>query len=360
LRAVAALWVVLFHMRETIELVVPGVSPSLRSGYLGVDLFFVLSGFIISYNYGDRLGAWSLRSYGSFLWARLARFYPVHVFCLVAMLALGASGLADHIKIGDPARYSADAFFESVLLVHSWALPLAKSWNVPSWSISSEWFAYLMFPAFLAFASGAARLRLAWLYVAVLLVLAAAVYAATDFPGTAAYGLMRVIVCFAIGCVLHQGYQARLWSDARWGLIVPAAVLLALGSYMLLMPLGLPVLVWIPLPLAVVVYGLAWERGVIGRSLRWPLMHYGGRLSYSLYMTHYVCILTVRSHFPTKLMAEAGLAERIGALAIESAAILVAAIFTYHFVEEPCRRWMRRMKAPTILRLVTARGGTNS
>jgi len=357
---VAALWVVLFHMRQTIELVVPGVSPWLHSGYLGVDLFFVLSGFIISYNYGDQLGAWSLRSYGAFLWARLARFYPVHIFCLAAMLALGAAGVADRIKIGDPARYSADAFIESALLVHSWALPLAKSWNVPSWSISSEWFAYLMFPAFLAFASATARLRQASLYVAVLLALAASVYATTKYPGTAAYGLVRVIVCFAIGCMFHQCYQARLWSGARWGLIVPTAALLVLCGEMLLQPLGQLVLVWVPLPLAAVVYGLAWERGVIARWLGRPLMHYGGRISYSLYMTHYICILTVRSHLPTNLMADASLAERLGALAIESAAILLAAIFTYHFVEGPCRRWMRRLKAPAILRLVTARGSTNS
>jgi len=346
-------------MRQTIELVLPGVSPFLQPGYLGVDLFFVLSGFIISYNYSGRLGAWSLRSYSAFLWARLARFYPVHVFCLAAMLALGAGGVADRIKIGDPARYSVEAFFESLLLVHSWAIPLAKSWNVPSWSISSEWFAYLLFPAFLALASAAARLRLTVLYVGFLLALAAAVYVATDFPGTAAYGMVRVVVCFAIGCVLYQWFQARLWSGARWDIIVPAALLLTLVVYTLLRPFGVPLLVWVPLPLAAVVYGLAWERGTFGRWLRRPLMHYGGRLSYSLYMTHYVCILAVRSHFPTKLMADADLAERIGALAIECATILLAAVLTYHFIEEPCRRWMRRMKAPAMRRLATERDGTN-
>ena len=61
LRAVAAVWVVLFHYRGDVLTLLPAarpLEPLMASGYLGVDVFFVLSGFVLAYNYANRLGTW--------------------------------------------------------------------------------------------------------------------------------------------------------------------------------------------------------------------------------------------------------------------------------------------------------------
>ena len=65
LRIVAAVWVVLFHYRPLLAEASPGfrdaLAPALNAGAQGVDLFFILSGFVLTWNYLDRMGIWSTR-----------------------------------------------------------------------------------------------------------------------------------------------------------------------------------------------------------------------------------------------------------------------------------------------------------
>ena len=75
LRFFAAMWVVAFHYWPNLSSVMP---PLVAKGYLGVELFFVLSGFILCHVYLDSVADGGFR-YGSFLWARLARIYPLHL-----------------------------------------------------------------------------------------------------------------------------------------------------------------------------------------------------------------------------------------------------------------------------------------
>ncbi|HEY6576832.1 MAG TPA: acyltransferase family protein, partial [Mycobacterium sp.] len=87
LRIVAALWVVLFHFRPLLEQAAPGfrsaLAPVLNCGAQGVDLFFILSGFVLTWNYLDKMGeSWSTRATLHFLWLRLARVWPVYLVTL--------------------------------------------------------------------------------------------------------------------------------------------------------------------------------------------------------------------------------------------------------------------------------------
>ena len=158
LRAVAAVWVVLFHYRDDLLALVPGLAPLdtfMRAGYLGVDLFFPLSGFLLAYTYADRLGTFSWRASSDFVRNRFARVWPVHLLTLNLDLAVAA--LLGTLGVGaDGHRRTAQAYAENVAMVHTWFSD-RPSFNAPAWSISSEWFAYLLAPLlFVLVGAGAA------------------------------------------------------------------------------------------------------------------------------------------------------------------------------------------------------------
>ena len=98
LRIVAAVWVVLFHFRPWLEQVAPGfrsaLAPVLNCGAQGVDLFFILSGFVLTWNYLDRMGeSFSMRATLHFLWLRLARVWPVY------LVTLHLAARVDHLHV---------------------------------------------------------------------------------------------------------------------------------------------------------------------------------------------------------------------------------------------------------------------
>jgi len=149
LRFIAAAAIVLFHYRSQMTELVPAfavLEPIAAAGYLGVDLFFVLSGFILTYNYLDWFQRLERRAYLRFLGFRFARIYPVHLFTigflalpLVLAIALGES-------LSHPENFSVEDLVRNLLLIHAWTTATLLNWNYPSWSISAEWFAYLLFP----------------------------------------------------------------------------------------------------------------------------------------------------------------------------------------------------------------------
>lgn len=169
LRGIAALYVVLFHC----QVFIPGFdlrpwTGLLDKGYLAVDFFFILSGFILAYVYARDFDA-GRGSYRRFLFLRLARVGPVHLAMLLAaaVVILPAYGFGEVANMTNSPRTLAS----SVLLLHAWGGDRALSWNFPSWSISAEWFAYLIFPAALWASARLSGRRLAALGAAMVMVL---------------------------------------------------------------------------------------------------------------------------------------------------------------------------------------------
>jgi peptidoglycan/LPS O-acetylase OafA/YrhL len=152
IRGIAALLVVLFHIPvwntrlHDIQFV--------QNGYYMVDLFFVLSGFVMNLNYGDRLH--SLGDLTRFQFLRLGRLYPVHLlFLLLGILTSASSWIAVTAFGLNNAHGSAikDATFaslaEQLLLIHSLGFfKIVHPFNLPSWSISVEFYTYLVFGIF--------------------------------------------------------------------------------------------------------------------------------------------------------------------------------------------------------------------
>jgi peptidoglycan/LPS O-acetylase OafA/YrhL len=140
-RFFAAIYVVLFHFSGR---VIPFWN-HIGSGYLGVDLFFVLSGFILMYNYADKATS-QITFYRLFLSARIARIYPAFILAFIlAAPAVISFALSRHSPAEAWAK-TAVAGVATLSLVHAWFPRLASFWNFPSWSVSGEMFFYLCFP----------------------------------------------------------------------------------------------------------------------------------------------------------------------------------------------------------------------
>ena len=153
LRGAAALLVVFYHIEFHSAqwpnyLTDNGLT---RHGYLAVDLFFILSGFVISANYSARIN--SFLEGRKFLFLRFFRLYPLHVAVLMALFLFECVKLAvQYFALMTPSQQppftgdrSPGALVASLLLINGWHVSDVAAWNGPSWSISCEFAAYLLF-----------------------------------------------------------------------------------------------------------------------------------------------------------------------------------------------------------------------
>ena len=191
LRGFAALAVLFYHIRSGMAGFLPErVIAVLAQGYLAVDLFFVLSGFVLWWTYGAEFRDQGIRAAPRFIVRRFARIFPLHVAILSAMLLFAVALLVSGRDPG--AHYSFAALPAHYLLAQNWGFGNGLTWNDPAWSISTEWAAYLL----LAIAGGwLTRLpRGAWSFPSLIIAMAAGLgwwFAATgrasigdDIPAT--------------------------------------------------------------------------------------------------------------------------------------------------------------------------------
>jgi peptidoglycan/LPS O-acetylase OafA/YrhL len=145
LRGVAACWVVVYHLVGYEAYAPTGLAGNfIRHGYLAVDVFFLLSGFVMALSYWqlfDRNP--SIQTYAVFLLRRLARLYPLYAVIIAVMLVLQIAGVSHALSRTDFGA----PLMENLLLVQAWGF--GNSLNAPAWSISTEFAAYLLFPLIL-------------------------------------------------------------------------------------------------------------------------------------------------------------------------------------------------------------------
>ena len=131
LRGAAALTVAIYHF-----------SPS-WAGYLAVDFFFVLSGFVLSHTYLYRKTPITLRE---FTIRRLARLYPLQIFTLLMFILVWITIQGQIPVQPDGTLFT---FFQQLTLTHNVGLnPSGLSWNYPGWSISVEFWVNIAFILF--------------------------------------------------------------------------------------------------------------------------------------------------------------------------------------------------------------------
>ncbi len=344
IRFFAASFVLLYH----IEIIyVHDMFPEFRNmlwlffggGYLGVDLFFILSGFILSYNYSDTFREIKSKDYFLFLCKRLARVYPVHLFTLLTLGLAVFTLYQGGVDYPDKEDYTLIGFISNLLLVQAWELPMPHNWNNVSWSISAEWFAYLLFPFLAIVFSRATSYRsiMALLVLSYVLLITALLIARYQFDfAPRDVGLIRLFFEFSMGVLLHKLFFAspeknrteppaiKFW---HW-LIVPFLIISFCIDISLIW--AVPLFSWL-------ILASARNHLSFNHLLVKPSMVYGGQISYALYMVHGMIFVWITLYFSASEIASYGNAASIGFILAYTATSYLAAAFVYHYVESPSR-----------------------
>lgn len=338
LRFFAAAWVVSFHYWPSLS---PDAVPAIVSkGYLGVEMFFVLSGFILSHVYLTGFGEGRFK-YGSFLWARVARVYPLHLAVLFALIVLGVVASAAGVVMEGKLFYW-PSLPANLFLVQAWGLAPEVAFNHPSWSVSAEWFAYLCFPAF-AWAAWRLKDRPKMAVTGALLLLFglyAVFQALAGFSLTQAtfqWGALRIVPCFAYGCAIWLLWRseaiktqrdALMWTGA---FVVLAIMLTSLGA-----PDGASVTAF-----GGIILALASLTSTGSRVLSGPVGVYLGEVSYSVYMVCFPWKL-VFTNAASKVLNLGDAPLPLWLWLVMAAGVVPVAMLGHHLVERPCRTALRR------------------
>lgn len=151
IRGVAALWVLIFHLWQTMDLPFTAWLKSIifiEDGWRAVDLFFVLSGFILMHVHGADFHSFSRARTIDFFKKRFFRVYPLNaaVLVLIAILVFSSPSYVAWVRALDPAVYSTAGFVQRLFLASRWGLPDFGEWNGVTWSLSVEIVGYAFFP----------------------------------------------------------------------------------------------------------------------------------------------------------------------------------------------------------------------
>jgi peptidoglycan/LPS O-acetylase OafA/YrhL len=347
IRGIAALWVVAYHYAIIPFDALPWgrVLPFVKFGYLGVDLFFFLSGFIIAYTHARDTATLAPRRVLHFWGLRFARIYPVHAAVLLAMVLMALAGPLLHVMPHHPENFYWRDLVWNMLLMQSWGVSPTVNWNFPSWSISSEWAAYLLFPLLaLALARIATRRQaVLWLLAETALFALAYVFffhgsldLKFDEGGFARFAVMRIAFEFPAGALawkLMTLHDVRRWP---WTALIAAALGVA---YVFAGTAARDLLVVLACFLAVLAGAVS--DTLVARVLGLAPIVWLGEVSYSIYMVHAPIRMTAGK-------AAGLLVARVGtgalgwlvALLLFALTIGVAAL-VHALIEEPGRHALR-------------------
>jgi peptidoglycan/LPS O-acetylase OafA/YrhL len=275
-------------------------------GYLWVEFFFALSGFILTYAYGSRLAElWRLKGYGAFLRARLIRLYPLHLFMLLLMLALvlGARALAasgGYVSIYDTPWHqdvSVKGFILSLALVQAWNTMDGLTWNGLSWFVSAEFALCLVFPLLLLAARGKAWRGVALIGCGTAALLALLFTSKHGFDITFHNGVLRGLADFTIGVGMAALFvrvpAARIPAWVHSGLQLFLVGLLAYSvTYTGWSHTHADL--YTVLPLIALVFALAFDKGVVARALMTRVPQRMGEWSYAIYLGQTAWLQAIR------------------------------------------------------------------
>jgi len=350
-RTLLAVNIMLFHFTPPhMQLLYPLINNS----YVFVGFFFLLSGYVLAYNYADRETPLSKRQFWK---ARFARLYPIYAFSLVfSALMVGQEWQAR----------SHGEFFAGIiltpLLLQGWDPWLATFWNTVAWTLSCDLFLYLLFPYLLRLPWPQKPMRLVSLVLTIWAVglIPHTIYLFTNPDHLAApidrysygfwlralkYSPPAYLCTFMAGIALGK-LQARIRLTQQQRTVVAVASLAAITLFFAFVVDHVPYILMhggflVPLFGALVI-GLS-GKNFVASAFAWKPIELLGQCSYCLFLLHFNLINMIRQyHVPERLHVAAYDPWFSYVVAI---ALSVAAMY---WVEKPARRWILGQREPQL------------
>lgn len=358
LRGIAALLVVFYHIGwmyplYNIEL--------FRNGALMVDLFFVLSGFVMVHSYGSKLG--EKGSFKKFIFARFWRIYPLHFVFLIVFLGIEVAKYIAETQLAlnsnNPAfsKSNFESFIYHLLLIHSMGFQEQGSFNSPSWSISVEFYAYILFAiTIILFTTDRSRNIISLCIVIFSLVIICMV-GQTSLTFDYNYSFFRCTYGFFIG-VLAGGIFKAMSLKRSYTLkpvmeIITTSFLFLSIAYLFSIKHDNYLEFFAPPLIAILIIFLAFfPSSSLSKILDWKPFLWLGKVSYSIYMTHMAFIWSFSAVLkvvfdikvdPTQvdvLMTSMMFGTITTIFLI--ACVLLCSYFTFKYIEDPFRKFARK------------------
>lgn len=346
LRGVAACMVMFFHASLP-----PGAGDGgpfliiIRHGYLWVDFFFVLSGFVMALTYSrDFLARGTARAFPAFIAQRIARIWPLYIFASVVMLPFSPvwhGGATTWLQVTGRA-------VANLLMIQSWGF--SPSMNLNAWSISTEWLAYMTFPALLWLALRSGKHTSMIVAAGCVLILcgltwlpAIAIWQgglATNDPYSA-NPLFRCLAEFTLGLLAFRASQIFQGQAVAASRVAAPMICILIVALFTTSALDAVIAALFPL----LVLSLSQDRGVVARMLGSKPIHWLGMLSYSIYLLHPL-FSEIRWHLQWRLEAANVPHAAFLPVLIMLCGTILASMLTLYYVERPGRMLLRRALEP--------------
>jgi peptidoglycan/LPS O-acetylase OafA/YrhL len=336
LRFILALWIAVFHFGDMYDHAGMGSWPIMKAGVARVDVFFVLSGFVLTHVYWMRTAA--KFDFAGFLQARFARLFPLHMLALTLLLALvGAAHLMGAAQ--ETQGYGVQGFFANVFLLQAWAIPGSGKWNFPAWTISAEFTGYLLFPLFLMLATCFRRAPLLFLvctitFVLILDVMFRQLLGRSLTQSTQDLGAIRGSAVMLVGVAGRVAFERTTLSiKAGLGLAALGILIAGFAAYLALST-GI-----VALGGVLIVMGLATcDRQGMASFLNSRVFVELGKWSYGIFILHVPLYLALRH--AAGLLGFEFVVNMVTTMVCVCVVICASAI-AHYVIEEPARKWLR-------------------
>lgn len=351
LRGIAALYVVLYHFKAG-NFFDGFPNTFFHHGYLAVDLFFVLSGFVMALTYhSDFINKVTLSSYKEFMGRRVARIYPL--FLIMTLLFITFYSFVPD-KIPHDVEFSVTAIISNLLMVQAWGV--SPSIVSASWSISTEFAAYILFPFLVLLIFGHQKIfgHLITLISMVIIIIMSQsslglIYEVNNVSnlnisqGDTPYPLIRCLCEFIIGIWAYRVYRDSCQAQNKLNHIIQGHWLSAILAIIILCGLCIPKIdAFVVFLLPFLIISLANDSSPIAKIIGWKPLYLLGLISYSLYLCH-LMIFWIRPELIELLTRYQIPHTQFVALAIQVIISLVTASFFYLCVERPGRVYFRKL-----------------
>ena len=352
LRFFIVLFLIFHHFDTFNNLNAPGWSSLMRvlqEGYLSVDFFFILSGFVVHYGYGERLRMQVVSS-SKFLLYRAAHLYPLYFICILVSIPLYYGGWG-----ALPRMLASPDFFVHLLMLQTFVPQenYAFQFNALGWAVSVEFFFYFCYLYINNVSIRKLNFLCALLWFVLIFFATVKGLAIRNYAWFYYICPVSRLTEFLLGVVLYGVYIKLRPLVSRWGLVQKTIIEFG-GCCFLLLSIVIAIIfdfgweykwsIYYALPCAVFILSFSFDAGCISRLLSSRFVQYLGKISFPLYLVHQLCLAVSKFSFVSLFPRENYLLSDVLICSLFGLLLSIAvAIIAFHVICRPTNIFLRRL-----------------